>query len=144
MTFDHRQEIVEVVRHSTRQASQSFHLLGLPKLSFELLPFRLIPLQRAAHPVEGTRYLRQLISSQRFLLLKCGQGTHYDIFPIAEDNLARGDAAEFTCRSSVHGASHHHHPLEIALDGGAIVKPLEDHLIDDSVANPPCGRVALA
>src|SRR5882724_10364780 len=65
MTFDRRQEIVEVVRHSTRQASQSFHLLGLPKLSFELLPFRLIPLQRAAHPVEGTRYLRQLISSPR-------------------------------------------------------------------------------
>src|SRR6266850_628515 len=247
MTFDHRQEIVEVVRDSTCQASQSFHLLGLPKLSFELLPFRLIPLQRAAHPVEGTRYLRQFISSprldrvckiaflecthsfqkcckrtrerirdqvnqrstrqhchqaqskkklieplqvgcrllvrfeddevrrrvrpwakvqrtrqepltaqidlflcglvlnlsQRFLLLKCGQGTHYDTFAITENNLARGDAAEFTCRSSVHGAAHHHHPLEIALDRGAIVKPLQDHLIDDSVVDPPCGRVAL-
>src|SRR6267378_2340432 len=219
MTFDHRQEIVEVVRDSTRQASQSFHLLGLPELSFELLPFRLIPLQRAAHSVEGTCYLCQLISSPRldrvrkiaflecmhsfqkccqrtrkrirdqvnqrssrqhchqaqsqkeliepfqvgcrlsvrfeddevrrrvrpwskvqrtrqeplapeinlflcglvlnlpqdFLLLECRQGTHDDIFAIAENNLARGDAAEFTYRSSVHGSSHHHDALEIAL-----------------------------
>src|SRR6266403_5027391 len=65
MTLDHRQEIVEVVRNSSRQAAQRFHLLGLPELFFELLPFCLIPLQRAAHPVEGTRYLRQLVSSPR-------------------------------------------------------------------------------
>src|SRR6267378_3978032 len=65
MTLDYRQEIVEVVRDSTRQAPQRFHLLGLPKLSFELLPFCLIPLQRAAHALKSTRYLRQLIASPR-------------------------------------------------------------------------------
>src|SRR6266478_9371934 len=66
VTLYHRQEIVEVVRDATCQAPQRFHLLGLPKLSFELLPLRLISLQRAAHAVEGPRYLRQLISSPLF------------------------------------------------------------------------------
>ena len=43
---DYRQVIVEVVRHSARQAAQTLHLLDLQKLLFQpvLLRFRLFPL----------------------------------------------------------------------------------------------------
>ncbi len=38
VAVNHRQQIVEVVRHAARQAAHRFHFLRLPELLFQLPP----------------------------------------------------------------------------------------------------------
>ena len=65
MSFDHRQDIIEIVRDSSRQPSESFHLLRLTELVLQLLLLLCIFVVRAAHSVERLGHHSHLVGAAR-------------------------------------------------------------------------------
>jgi hypothetical protein len=52
---DHRQQVIEIVRHAAGQAADCFHFVCLPQALFQQLLLFLRALQRRAHAAEGFR-----------------------------------------------------------------------------------------
>ena len=76
---DHREQIVEVVRHAARESAYGLHLVRLAESLFELLLLLLRAFQAGTHPKEGIRDLRDFVSAaafQRIIEIALLQGTN--------------------------------------------------------------------
>ena len=63
---NHRQQIIEIVRHAAREPAHGFHLVGLAQPLFELLLLVLSALHAGAHPEESVGDLGDFISAAAF------------------------------------------------------------------------------
>ena len=63
VTLDYGQQVIEIVCDTAGQASESFHLLRLPKFFLELALLRFVFLKRAAHLIERAREVRDFVAA---------------------------------------------------------------------------------
>src|SRR5262249_48397482 len=63
VALDDGEQVVEIVGDATSEASESVHFLRLAKIVFQLFALGFIPLERAAHAVEGAGNFAKFVAA---------------------------------------------------------------------------------